>query len=129
MITRILSGRALQLEGREAQDKTRATQRAVGWRARPSCILSPVGVTGQSNSPELDKLGIPRGRDGLGQEIKGGGVWMDEVMGGQHSGREGVVRHAGTRRGWEPQRGLKVPTGNKASRRCGKCVGRGREQA
>lgn len=25
--------------------------------------------------------------------------------------------------------GLNVPTGNKASRRCGKCVGRGREQA
>ena len=101
---------------------------AAGWRARASCILSPVGVTGQSDSPKLDKLGIPRGRDGLGREIKGGGIWMDEVMGGQHSGPRrspAACRH----KAWlGAPGGLKVPTGNKASR-CGKCVGRGREQA
>ena len=60
---------------------------------------------GQSHSPELDKIGIPRGRDGLGREIKGSGIWVDEVMGGRHS-REGIVWHAGTKRGWETRRGL-----------------------
>ena len=71
---------------------------------------------GQSHSPELDKIGIPRGRDGLGREIKGSGIWVDEVMGRRHS-REGIVWHAGTKSGWETRRGLNVPTGNKASRR------------
>lgn len=54
--------------------------------------------------------------------------WM-KLWAGSTPAHEGVVRHAGTRRGWEPQGGLKVPTGKKASRRCGKCVGRGRQQA
>lgn len=84
--------------------------------AWPSRTLSPVGVKGQSHSPELDKFGIPCGRDGLGLEIKGGGIWVDEIMGGWHS-REGIMWHAGTKRGWETWGGLNVPTGNKASRR------------
>ena len=53
---------------------------------------------------------------------------MDEVMGGQHSGPRrspAACRH----KAWlGAPGGLKVPTGNKAPR-CGKCVGRGREQA